>query len=139
MGPGSVPVVIRLLLAGLIRLLSNAVGLLVAVLVLDQLSMDAASFVVAVAIFTVVEVLVEPLLREVSARSLPALRGSVSLIATFVGLVVTKIFSSGMHISGLSTWVLATLVVWLAALLASLVLPLVIVRRAVEDHREQRR
>lgn len=130
---------VRLLLAGLIRLASNAVGLLVAVLVLDGLGLDAASFLVAVLIFSVVEVLVEPLLREVSANRVPALRGSVSLVATLVGLVVTKLLCSGMEVDGLSTWLLATLIVWLAALLASLLLPLVLVRRAVREHRDRPR
>ncbi len=130
---------IRILLAGLIRLLSNAVGLIVAVLLLQDLSVDATSFIVAVLIFTAVEVLIEPLLREVSTARAPALRGSVSLIATFVGLVVTKVFCAGMHLHGLSTWLLATLIVWLAALVASLLLPLIIVKRAVEDHRDKHR
>jgi hypothetical protein len=34
-----------------------------------------------------------------------------------------------------STWLLATVIVWVAALLATLVLPLIFVKKAVEERR----
>jgi putative membrane protein len=46
--------------------------------------------------------------------------------------VITAAVSSGLHISGLSTWVLAMMIVWLAALLAALILPLFLVKKAVD-------
>jgi uncharacterized membrane protein YvlD (DUF360 family) len=128
--------VIRLLISAGIRLLANTIGLLVATAVLDGMTIDAASFIVAVIIFTVVEVVFEPMLRQMAMRSAQALMGSVSLIITFVGLLVTSLVSDGLQITGLSTWVLATIIVWLAALVAGLVLPLILVKRAVSDRRD---
>jgi len=127
--------VIRLLISAGIRLLANTIGLLVATAVLDGMTIDAASFVMAVLIFTVVEVVFEPMLRQMAMRSAQALMGSVSLIITFVGLLVTELVSDGLQITGLSTWVLATIIVWLAALVAGLVLPLILVRRVASDRR----
>jgi len=89
----------------------------------------------AVLIFTVVEVVFEPMLRQMAMKSAQALMGSVSLIITFVGLLVTDLVSDGLQITGLSTWVLATIIVWLAALVAGLILPLILVKRAVSDRR----
>jgi putative membrane protein len=127
--------VIRLLIATGIRLLANAVGLLVAAWVLDpDMTVSGAAFVIAVLIFTLVEVLVDPLLTRIALTSVPALRGSVALITTFVGLVVTTWLSDGLHIEGASTWLFATLIVWLAALLAGLLLPLVLVKKAVDGN-----
>ena len=126
---------IRLLISAGIRLLANTIGLLVATAVLDGMTIDAASFVMAVLIFTVVEVVFEPMLRQMAMRSAQALMGSVSLIITFVGLLVTELVSDGLQITGLSTWVLATIIVWLAALVAGLVLPLILVRRVASDRR----
>jgi hypothetical protein len=68
--------------------------------------------------------------------SLPALRGGVALVTTLVGLIVTTLVSSGIHITGLSTWVLATLIVWLFALFATLILPLIIFKRTLEKVRD---
>lgn len=129
------PTVIRLLISAGIRLLANTIGLLVATAVLDGMTIDAASFIMAVLIFTVVEVVFEPMLRQMAMKSAQALMGSVSLIITFVGLLATELLSDGLQITGLSTWVLATIIVWLAALIAGLILPLILVKRAVSDRR----
>jgi putative membrane protein len=127
--------VIRLLISAGIRLLANTIGLLVAAAVLDGMTIDAASFVLAVLIFTVVEVVFEPMVRQMAMRSAQALMGSVSLIITFVGLLVTELVSDGLQITGLSTWVLATIIVWLAALIAGLILPLILVKRVASNRR----
>jgi putative membrane protein len=127
--------VIRLLISAGIRLLANSIGLLVAAAVLDGMTIDAASFIVAVLIFTVVEVVFEPLLRQMAMNKAQALMGSIALVVTFVGLLVTDLFSDGLQITGLSTWVLATIIVWLAALLAGLLLPVILVKRAAEDRK----
>jgi uncharacterized membrane protein YvlD (DUF360 family) len=126
--------VIRLLLSALVRLLANAVGLLVAAWALEDMTMTNSAFVIAVLIFTVVEVLVDPLLTKIALTSATALRGSVALITTFVGLLVTTLLTDGMNIEGFTTWVLATLIVWLAALLAALLLPLILLKK----HREEK-
>jgi uncharacterized membrane protein YvlD (DUF360 family) len=128
--------VIRLLISAGIRLLANTIGLLAATAILDGMTIDAASFIMAVLIFTVVEVVFEPLLRQMAMRSAQALMGSVSLIITFVGLLVTELFSDGLQITGASTWVLATIIVWLAALIAGLILPLILVKRVAADRRD---
>ena len=126
---------VRALLAGLIRLLANTIGLVVATLVLSGMSITGVSFVVAVVIFTLVEIVTEPLLRQTAERHVPALMGGVSLVATFVGLLLTSLISSGLKISGATTWLLATLIVWVAALIAGLILPLLLVKRAVTERR----
>jgi uncharacterized membrane protein YvlD (DUF360 family) len=127
--------VIRLMISAGIRLLANTIGLLVAAAVLDGMTIDSASFIVAVLIFTVTEVFFEPLLRQMAVRSAQALMGSISLIVTFVGLLVTDLVSDGLQVSGVSTWILATIIVWLAALIAGLILPLILVKRVAQDRR----
>lgn len=122
---------VRLLIAGLIRLLANAVGLLVAAYVLDDMTLTNSAFVVAVLIFTVVEILIDPLLTKIALTSATALRGSVALVTTFIGLLVTTLLTDGLDINGVDTWIFATLIVWLAALLAGLLLPLILVKKAV--------
>ena len=123
---------LRMLASLIIHLLANAVGLIVAAALLSGFRIDGFAFVVAVVIFTVVEVIADPLITKMALTSLPALRGGVALVITLVWLIVTSLVSSGIHITGLTTWVLATLIVWLFALFATLILPLVIFKRTLE-------
>jgi len=126
---------IRMLISAGIHLLANALGLLVAAAVLDDMSVSGTAFIIAVLIFTAVEVLVQPLLTKLAMKNMPALMGGTALLATLIGLIITSLISDGLDISGVTTWVLATLIVWLAALLAGLVLPLILVKNAVDDNR----
>jgi uncharacterized membrane protein YvlD (DUF360 family) len=128
--------VIRLFFRTLIALVGNAVGLLVAAAVLDDMHVDAGSFFLAVIIFTVVAALLGPFLAVQMRRVGPSALGGVSLIATFVSLVVTDLVSDGFSISGAVTWIEATVIVWLASLVAVFILPFLGLRRFVEERRD---
>ena len=126
---------IRLLVTVLLTLVANAIGLLVAASVLDDMTLDAAAFVLEVAIFTVVVFVIRPLIVQTGLRSAPALSGSSALLATLVGLIVTRLVSDGMQIRGTVTWVLATLIVWLISMIGALVLPALFLKRKVAARR----
>lgn len=121
---------VRLVLTAGVYLLANAVGLLIAAALLDDVSVDGAAFVTAVIIFTVVEVVAQPLITQIAVKKVNALVGSSALIATLIGLVVTAWRSDGLTISGTLTSVLATVIVWAAALVAALILPMLLLRQA---------
>jgi putative membrane protein len=123
--------VIRALVAFGIQLLANTIGLLVAAWVLDDMSVSGAAFLIAVLIFTVTAAILQPLILKIALKSAPALLGGTALVTTLVGLIITSLISDGLAIKGLTTWVLATLIVWLAALVAALILPLILVKKAV--------
>lgn len=126
---------IRLVVRTVIAVAANAVGLIVAALVLDRMEIDVTSFVVAVVIFTVVFAVLQPFLAVQLRRLGPAALGGVSLIATLVALVITDLLSDGFTISGVTTWVLAALIVWLGALIAAFVLPYLGLKRYLEERR----
>ena len=126
---------IRLLLALAIQLLANALGLLAAAWLLDGVEVTVTGFVVAVVVFTVVYAIAQPFFTQMALSRVPALRGGVALVATLVGLVVTASLTDGLTVSGPQTWLLATLVVWVVALVGVLVLPLVLVKKKVGERR----
>jgi putative membrane protein len=138
---------IRLVARATLNLLASAVALIVASLILDDMSLDVDGFIIALLIFSVTGVLIEPLLRQTAVRSAPALLGSTALISTLISLVVTALVSNGLtalvsnglQISGFTTWILATILVWLIALAARFLLPFIIFRRTFEELRERRR
>lgn len=128
---------IRLVATGVIALLANAIALVVGAQLLDDMSLDGMAFVIAVLIYTGAAVLAEPLIRQMALKNVPALIGSSSLIATLVSLVVTAVVSDGLQISGATTWVLATVVVWAVALACRLLLPMVIFKKALSNARDR--
>ncbi|MEM9040878.1 MAG: hypothetical protein AAGD33_13350 [Actinomycetota bacterium] len=127
---------VRFLISVGIALLTNAIALVVAALVLDDMSLEFSGFIVAVIIFTGVYTLAQPFLTQQALSRASALRGGVALIATLVSLVVTAIVSDSLQIDGLTTWLLAMLIVWIAALIGAWLLPLVLLKRVLDDDDE---
>ena len=129
--------VIRLLVRTVIVLLGNAVGLIVASLVLDDFRINATGFIVSLVIFTVAVALLTPFLESVLRRnkSSSAAVGGVALISTFAALVVTDLLSDGLDISGVGTWIAATVIIWVGSLLAVFILPYLGLRKYLEEQR----
>ena len=77
---------IRFVVRLVITLAGNAVGLIVASLVLDGFHLDATGFIEALVIFTIALALLTPFLANAMRRNRSAASalGGVSLIATFV-------------------------------------------------------
>jgi putative membrane protein len=127
---------IRLLISFGIQLLANALGLLVAAWVLPDMEVSGTAFLIAVVLFTVVYAIASPFFTQMALSKVPALRGGVALVATLVGLLVTAAVSDGLTITGVTTWILATLIVWLVSLVGVLLLPLVLVKKAVDEKKD---
>jgi uncharacterized membrane protein YvlD (DUF360 family) len=128
---------VRFLVRTVIQLVASAVGLLVAAWVLDGMDVNASGFLIAVGVFTVTTALMQPFILKIAMKNATALMGATALVATFVGLLVTTLLSDGLSIRGASTWLLGTLVVWLAAVIAGLLIPFILAKRGVEAVREK--
>lgn len=126
---------VRALISAILALAGNAIGLIVAAAVLDGMEISGAAFVLAVVIFTLVDIVIQPFLTQLAARNVAALRGATALAATLISLIVTSLVSDGLQIEGLDTWFWATLIVWLASMLAGVLLPLIFLKDRVEDRR----
>lgn len=124
---------VRLLVRTLLSLLANAVGLLVASLVLDGFSINGVSFVVAAAFFTIVTAVLGPLIIKLALTNASYLMGGIALVTTFVGLVITDVFTDGLTINGLSTWLGATFIVWVFSVIATVLLPLVLFKKVLSN------
>ncbi|MEI2639363.1 MAG: hypothetical protein V9F03_10255 [Microthrixaceae bacterium] len=124
---------IRLAASVAVSLLANAIALIVATLFLSEMTLDGPGFIIAVVIYTATAALIEPLVRQIAVKNMPAILGSTALVATLVSLIVTTILGDGLRISGLVTWVLAVVIVWLVALVACLLLPLVIFKKILRE------
>jgi len=127
--------VIRLLVRLLIAFVANAVGLIVAAAVLDGMTLNVTGFVVSVVIFTIVFALLQPFLISVLRRGPGPVLGGVALIATLVSLIITTLITDGLTINGIGTWIAATVIVWLGAVLAAFILPYLGLKKYLEERR----
>jgi uncharacterized membrane protein YvlD (DUF360 family) len=114
-------------------LVANAIGLIVAAVVLDGMEINAGSFIVAVVIFTVVLALLQPFIAMQLRRGMSPALGGVALIATLVALILTDLFSDGFSIDGVGTWIAATVIVWVASLIAAFILPFLGLKKYLES------
>jgi uncharacterized membrane protein YvlD (DUF360 family) len=125
---------IRFLIRIGIALLGAAIGFIVAAAVLDDMTLDGAAFVIAIGIFVVLTAVLEPLIEKIGDENLSIVATFSSLITTFLALLITELISDGLSISGVGTWVLATLIVWASTALATWIL----LRMFIKNVRENR-
>jgi putative membrane protein len=126
--------VVRTLIKIALTIVGNAIGLLVASVLLDDVDLNASGFLIALLIFTVAELLIEPIVEKLFTTHAEKLRILTSLVTTFLALLVTDVVSDGLSIEGAWTWILATVIVWLGTLLAGVIL----VRLFLADRRDER-
>jgi hypothetical protein len=123
---------LRLIARIVLELLGNAIGLAAAYWILrPDFTIDLVGFLMVVAIFSVVRFILAPLVMKLSLLYARALMGSCALVTIFVALLVTSLLSDHLTITGATTWVVATLIVWLFGMVAALLLPLVIFKKTL--------
>ena len=125
---------VRTLIKVGLTIAGNAIGLLVAAALLDDVKLSGAAFILAVIIFTVAELILEPFIEKMVTEHAERLRIFTSLVTTFLALLVTDLLSDGLSIEGAGTWLLATVIVWLGTLLAGVIL----LRLFVDERRDAR-
>ena len=122
---------VRLIAVTVVELVANAIGLLVAKWLLPGFVITPAGFLWVIVVFTAARFILAPLIFKLSFKYVRAITGGIALVTTFVGLLVTTWLTDGLQIAGFSTWVIATLVVWLFGVIAILVLPLVLFKKTL--------
>ncbi len=113
----------RFVLSACAHLIANGIGLLLASLLLDGFAMSPLALIIVTVIFTAVSMVVLPIVRKLSEKKLPELMGGISLVTTFLGLVITQLLVSNFAIGGTANLLAATLIVWLGALVAGILVP----------------
>jgi len=111
-----------------------AVGIVLSAALLSKFSIDATAVVVATLVFWIVHVVVQLLaLRVLVRQASVALAGLLALGSTIVALIIVNIVVSGITIHGASTYVLATLIIWVTTAVGDM-----IGRRMIRARRRER-
>lgn len=129
---------IRMLVRAGVFLASAAIGLWVASLVIDGVEVQAQGFIITAAVYAVVQSVLSPFIAKYTARNARAFLGGVGIVSAFLALLAAGLIGNALTITGLGNWLLAAFVVWIATALATLLLPLALVKAGVEQARERR-
>lgn len=119
---------IRFLLRIAVFLGSSAIGLLVASWLVSGTTLRPLGFLTAVVIFTVAQGILSPFFLKMANRYASAFLGGIGLLSTLAALILASLFSSGISISGIGSWIAATVIVWLVTAIATLVLPMLVLK-----------
>jgi hypothetical protein len=127
---------IRFLIRTLVFLASAAIGLWVTSLVVDGVTVQLNGYLITVAIFAVAQSILTPFIAKVVSQNARAFLGGVGLLSTFVALLLASFFGDSLVITGgVLTWVGATVLTWLFTAVATLLLPLALVKAGVKRAR----
>jgi len=124
---------VRVLASTCLYLIGNALGILVAAAVLPNFSVTFISLLWVVVVFTVIVVVATPLLARLSLRYFPQLTGGISLVAILIGLIVAKLFTKDLTITGIETWIAAPVIIWIVSLIAGMVLPMILFKEVLKQ------
>lgn len=123
---------IRFLIRTAIFFAAAAIGLIVATLLLDDMDVNVDGFFIVVIIFAVLQSVLGPFIAKVAAKNATAFLGGIGLVSTFVALFIATLVSDALTIKGAVTWIAATVIVWLATALATVLLPVFLIKEAVD-------
>ncbi|WP_243233421.1 phage holin family protein [Microbacterium sp. CIAB417] len=126
---------IRFLIRTAISLVCSALALMVCAWVLPGFGFSWSGFLTAVVVFTVAQAVLGPFIFNVARQYASAILGGIGLVSTFVALLIASLFPGGLKIDGIITWVLATLIVWIITALGTWLLPLIFLKKRVEQRR----
>jgi hypothetical protein len=133
--------VITLLFRTLIYLVSAGIGLIVADLVLPgfQIQWDKWwGFVICIVIFAILQSVLSPWIAKLADRYAPVLMGGIGIFSTLVALIVVALLPiGGLRIVDLTGWLLGAVIVWLVSAIGTVLLPLIFLKREVEERRKR--
>lgn len=127
---------VRFLISAAVFIASAAVGLLVASMLVDGMEITASGFIVTVLIFAAAQSILGPFILKMVNRHANAFLGGVGLISTFVALLIASTLRDSLSISGIGSWVAATVVVWLVTAVATLAIPFLLVKAGIQKVQE---
>lgn len=128
---------IRFLIRTAIYFLSAFIGIIAADLILADFSVSGwTSYVWVAIIFALVQAVLSPLIGNVVSKNASAFSGGVGIVSSLVALAVTNVVASSLTVTGgITTWILAALIVWVFGAIAAFILPFLLVKKAVSERR----
>ncbi|SDS91030.1 phage holin family protein [Paraoerskovia marina] len=97
---------------------------------------DPVGFILAIVIFALAQAILSPFIAKAARNNAPALLGGVGLLSTFIALLIAALVSDGLEIGGWAGWILGPIIVWLVSMVATLVLPVFLLKEGAENRKD---
>ena len=120
---------VRMLIRLGINVASAAIGLLASAWLLPDFRLQLSGFLVAAAVLTIAQTVLGPFVFTMAKRYATAMLGGIGIVSTLLALVIASLFPGGITVTGVSTWILAALIIWLCMALGSWLLLAVVLKR----------
>jgi uncharacterized membrane protein YvlD (DUF360 family) len=128
---------IRFLVNTAVYMAAAAIGLLVADIVIDDLSVTyPVGFITAALLFGLMQAVLSPFFEKVTKQNASILTGGVGLFSALVALFITASVSDELTINGPATWFIAALVIWLASMFAGFLLKITVAKKVIKEIRD---
>lgn len=124
---------IRLIVNVVIYFASAAVGLLVAGWLVEGFKVNLQGFFLGTIVFAIAQSILAPFAMKIAHKYARGLMGGIGLVSTFLALLVAVFIPGGITISGVSAWVIGTLVVWLITALGGWLLPIAAAKWIIKE------
>jgi uncharacterized membrane protein YvlD (DUF360 family) len=128
---------IRFLVNTAVYMAAAAIGLLVADVLLDDLSVTyPVGFITAALIFGIIQALLTPFFEKVTRENASILTGGVGLFSALIALFLTAMISDNLTVNGVVGWFVSALVIWLASMLAGFILKVTVAKKVIGEIRD---
>ena len=109
-----------LILVG-IQVLAACVGLFLSLWWVPGFGIQLPGFIVAVLVVVLAQAVLTPLVSRAARRYAPAYIGGTGLVAALLALGIAGLFPGGVTVSGVGSWILSALILWVASAAGSIV------------------
>jgi uncharacterized membrane protein YvlD (DUF360 family) len=128
---------IRFLVNTAVYMAAAAIGLLVADIVVDDLSVTyPVGFITASLLFGLIQAVLTPFFEKITKDNASILTGGAGLFSALVALFLTATVSDELTINGVATWLIAALVIWLASMFAGFLLKITVAKKVIQGIRD---
>ncbi|MCR6711469.1 MAG: phage holin family protein [Demequina sp.] len=124
---------VRFLIRLVINLAVAMLALWLTSLILDDFNVTFEGLIIAAAIFAVLQAILAPFIFNMARKYASFLLGGIGLVSTFLALWITTLVTDGLSISGITAWIVGTLIVWLISALGGWALGLIFLKKRAED------
>lgn len=119
---------VRFLIRLVIFLVTAILALWVTSLILDDFNVTLEGILIASGIFAILQAILAPFIFNMARKYASFLLGGVGLVSTFLALWLTTLFTDALTITGVTAWVVGTLIVWLITALGGWALGLIFLK-----------
>ncbi len=119
----------RFLTSLVIYLVTAALALWLTSVIIDGFDVTLQGLIIAAVIFAVLQAILAPFIFNMARKYASFLLGGVGLVSTFLALLITSLVTDSLEISGISAWVIGTLIVWLITAIGGWVLGLIFLKK----------